>query len=166
MSKSIEEVSVSLNQDDLSEIENIKISKALKVKIDRARILLRVQLTGVRAIESLTPEQKTALLLAVGLMRFEQLPKSKMAREAAIWWTTGARALILCVEDMTPGSENSPDFGLELIPPDQDVSLRPENNKFDSLNLGWFNSEAEAFAEAEKLGLTIVGVERPCGGSE
>lgn len=154
-------VAVHLTQADLSELGTIEqLSPGLRDKVFTAQALLKHKVVGMLAVQLLTPYQQGALAAAVDLVRLDQLPASRTAREAALWIHQSPRAIILCLLDEGSASPlQGCDYSLELIPPSQPASLRPEDDGFDSLNFGWFRTEQEARDEAAKLRLEVVEVE-------
>ncbi len=154
-------VALRLTHAELSELGTIEqLSPGLREKVSTAQVLLKHKVVGRLAVQLLTPYQQGALAAAVDLIRTDQLPDSRTAREAALWIHRSPRAIILCLLDEGAASPlQGCDYGLELIPPSQPASLRPEDDGFDSLNLGWFRTEQEARDEAAKLGLAVAEVE-------
>ncbi|OCX83730.1 hypothetical protein A6M27_06060 [Acidithiobacillus thiooxidans] len=154
-------IDLQLSQKDLRELLSIvEISPELRDKLALARSRLLRKAAGMLAVWLLTPYQQMVLGLAVDTTQIDRLAENRTAREAAVWWQLGGRAILLCLkEDSKRDVAAHCDYGLELIPPKQPADLRPEHDGFDSLNLGWFKSRAEAEAEAAKLGLKVVAVE-------
>lgn len=147
--------SISLSQSEIEFLLSIPhLQKPIHEKLQKALNEIQETQIGVMAICTLNDAQKDALCLSVDILRKEHLFYSEAARNAAVWWMRGGRAIIWKLE-----KEHESDlafYGLELIPPQQSPDLRPEQDGFQGLNLGWFDRLALAHEAAVALGLNIV----------
>ncbi len=147
--------SISLSQSEIEFLLTIPhLQKPIHERLQQALKEIQNTKIGVMALCTLNDAQKDALCLSVNILRKEHLFHLETARNAAVWWMRGGRAIIWKLE-----KEHENDFefyGLELIPPQQSPDLRPEQDGFQGLNLGWFDRLALAHEAAVALGLNIV----------